>query len=142
MSEDWASVGKAITERLRARGWRQRELAKRAQVSQAIIRELQYHTVVRRRSARTLEALSVALELHPDHLSAVLHGRVPLSLPDETASEEDQLQSRLDGLDTRLNEILKRLDDIQTHLFNLARMAISAGGDSSQPPIDRGQPPG
>ncbi|GAA3008162.1 helix-turn-helix domain-containing protein [Actinokineospora diospyrosa] len=120
MAEDWAAVAKVITTRLAELGWRQRELAERSQVSQAIIRELQYHSVVRRRSARTLEALSVALDLHPDHLSAVLHGRAPLRLG-EVVDPDDPFRSRLDVVEMRLNEILTRLDEMHRHLFDLAR---------------------
>ncbi|SES27208.1 helix-turn-helix domain-containing protein [Actinokineospora terrae] len=120
MSEDWAAVARVISGRLRELGWRQRELADRSQVSQAIIRELQYHTVERRRSARTLEALSAALGLHPDHLSAVLQGRVP-SRPDGAPEDEGQMQSRFDSLELRLTEILERLHDVQVHLHNLGR---------------------
>ena len=77
MSEDWAAVARAITQRLQELGMRQRELAERSHVSQAIVRELQHNTAQRRRSSRTLEALSVALAWHPQHLTAVLTGRTP-----------------------------------------------------------------
>ena len=72
MTEDWVAVANAIKERVNELGWRQRELAQRSHVSQAIVRELQHHTVERRRSARTLEALSLALGWPPQHLAAVL----------------------------------------------------------------------
>ena len=68
MSEDWAAVATAMTQRVHELGWRQRELAERSGVSQAIVRELQHHTVERRRSPRTLAALSTALGWHPSHL--------------------------------------------------------------------------
>lgn len=77
MSEDWPSVARAISHRLTELGMRQRELADRSHVSQAIIRELQHNTAQRRRSARMLEALSLTLSWHPDHLSAVLSGLRP-----------------------------------------------------------------
>src|SRR3954451_18830439 len=74
---DWAAVAKAMDRRLSELGRRQRDLAARAHVSQAIVRELQHNTKQRRRSARTLEALSVALGWHPGHLHAVLGGQRP-----------------------------------------------------------------
>src|SRR6266511_4426542 len=85
VSEDWAAVAKAINERVHQLGWRQRELAERSQVSQAIVRELQHHTVERRRSARTLASLSVTLGWHPEHLDAVLHGRQPPDVDDQVS---------------------------------------------------------
>ncbi len=77
MTEDWAAVARAIDARLAELNWRQRELAQRAQVSVAIVRELHRNTTRRRRSARTLEALSLALGWHPEHLDAVLRGHSP-----------------------------------------------------------------
>ena len=119
MSEGWAAVAKAINERVTELGWRQRELAERSHVSQAIVRELQHHTVERRRSARTLEALSVALGMHPQHLDAVLHGRMPPH-PDEPANDGGELSSRLDALEYRLSEIIERLNDMQSDLTTVA----------------------
>jgi transcriptional regulator with XRE-family HTH domain len=73
--ENWAAVAQAISGRVRELGWRQRELAERSHVSVAVVREIQRHTVERRRSPRTLEALSVALGWEPEYLHRVLTGR-------------------------------------------------------------------
>ena len=111
MSEDWAAVAKAINKRVNELGWRQRELAERSHVSQAIVRELQHHTVERRRSARTLEALSTTLGWHPQHLIAVLQSRTPPARRTSRSSDDgDDLWSRLDALEQRLAEITDRLD--------------------------------
>jgi hypothetical protein len=121
VSEDWAAVAKAINERVNALGWRQRELAERSHVSQAIVRELQHHTVERRRSPRTLESLSVTLGWHPQHLDAVLDGRTPLQ-PDEPVHEYgDTVHARLDALDQRLREITDRLDDLKSGLTTVIK---------------------
>ena len=48
--ENWAAVARAISDRVRELGWRQRELAERSHVSAAVVREIQRHTVERRRS--------------------------------------------------------------------------------------------
>ena len=77
MAQDWAAVARAIDTRLAELNWRQRELAERAQVSVAIVRELHRNTTQRRRSTRTLEALSIALGWHPEHLDAVLRSHTP-----------------------------------------------------------------
>ncbi|MEV7548490.1 XRE family transcriptional regulator [Amycolatopsis sp. NPDC089917] len=115
MSEDWAAVAKAINMRVSELGWRQRELAERSHVSQAIVRELQHHTVERRRSARTLEALSTTLGWHPQHLLAVLQNRTPPH-PDEPADDGHDLWPRLDALEQRMAELTERLEDIQSNL--------------------------
>ncbi|WP_245782567.1 helix-turn-helix domain-containing protein [Actinokineospora terrae] len=108
-------MAKVITDRLVVLGWRQRQLAERANVSQAIVRELQYDTNRRRRSARTLEALSVALGLHPSHLLDVALGVVPkpAQLPDDHSQEffvawvEDQarLMSLVEDLHRKVDEL-------------------------------------
>jgi transcriptional regulator with XRE-family HTH domain len=113
VTEDWAAVAMAINQRLTELGWRQRELARRSNVSLAIVRELQHNTVQRRRGSRTLESLSAALDWHPQHLDAVLHGQTPPA-PGEPA--DDPLWSRLDTLEHRLDEITDRLDDLRTGL--------------------------
>lgn len=116
MSEDWAAVAKAINERVSELGWRQRELADRSHVSQAIVREIQHHTVERRRSPRTLESLSVALGWHPEHLVAVLQGRKPPEPDEPVTAGRDTLWSRLDALEQRMTEITERLDDLKSDL--------------------------
>jgi transcriptional regulator with XRE-family HTH domain len=116
VAESWAAVAAAIDGRVKELGWRQRELAERSQVSQAIVRELQHHTVERRRSARTLESLSVTLGWHPQHLAAVLHGRKPPDVDEPVSRTEDSLWSRLDTLERRLEDITDRLDDLKADL--------------------------
>jgi hypothetical protein len=117
--EDWAAVAKAINERMNGLGWRQRELVERSQVSPAIVREIQRHTVERRRSPRTLESLSVTLGWHPQHLDAVLHGRRPPRPGEPVAEGDDTVWSRLDAHEQRLSEITQRLSDITERLDDL-----------------------
>ncbi|WP_027927595.1 XRE family transcriptional regulator [Amycolatopsis benzoatilytica] len=109
MSEDWAAVARAINERVHELGWKQRELAERAQVSQAIVREIQNHTVERKRSDRTLEALALALDLHPQHLVAVLHGRIPPAPGQPREDMEDAVSARLAVIERRLSDITDEL---------------------------------
>ena len=113
--ENWAAVARAISDRVRELGWRQRELAERSHVSVAVVREIQRHTVERRRSPRTLEALSVALGWEPEHLGRVLKGHAEQpaghTVPDGVA-----LWSRLDSLELRLAESLKLLTDIRSDI--------------------------
>jgi transcriptional regulator with XRE-family HTH domain len=116
VTEDWVAVANAITERVNELGWRQRELAQRSHVSQAIVRELQHHTVERRRSARTLEALSVALGWHPQHLAAVLRGRTPPALGEPVSEDNRTVSSRLDAIDERLSEITDLLHEMNANL--------------------------
>ena len=113
--EDWAAVARAISGRVRELGWRQRELAERSHVSVAVVREIQRHTVERRRSSRTLEALSVALGWEPEHLDRVLRGHA--EQPEgHTASNGVALWSRLDSLELRLAESLKLLTELRSDI--------------------------
>lgn len=117
MSEDWAAVAAAIDARVRELGWRQRELSERSHVSQATVREIQHHVVERRRSARTLEALSTTLGWPPRHLHDVLGGGVAPSASDRmTRSDTAGFNSRLERFERQLTEITARLDDIHTEL--------------------------
>lgn len=116
MSEDWSAVSKAINERMTALGLRQGELVERAHVSKAIVRELQHNVVQRRRSTRTLEALSVALGWHPRHLTAVLHGRKPPEPGDPLDDDGQATPARLAAIEDRLTEIAQHLEQINANL--------------------------
>nr|WP_245782727.1 helix-turn-helix transcriptional regulator [Actinokineospora terrae] len=113
--EDWAAVGRCIDQRLTELAWTQRELATRSLVSQAIVRELQYNTNQRRRSPRTLEALSTALQLHPDHLSMVLNSHTPPP-PPATPNEDNPFSARLAVLEQRMTEIANTLHELRIDL--------------------------
>jgi hypothetical protein len=117
VSEDWAAVAAAVDARVRELGWRQRELSERSHVSQATVREIQHHVVERRRSARTLEALSTTLGWPPRHLHDVLRGD-DAAIPSRpmTRSDTAGFNSRLERLEHQLTEITGRLDDIHTEL--------------------------
>jgi hypothetical protein len=62
VTEDWMVVAQAIRQRMTELGINQRESIERSQVSKATVGELYHNSAQRRRSARTLEALSMALE--------------------------------------------------------------------------------
>ena len=113
--EDWAAVARAISGRVRELGWRQRELAERSHVSVAVVRELQRHTVERRRSRRTLEALSVALGWEPEHLDRVRKGRARQP-GGNTAPDIAALWSRLDSLESRLAGISRLLTELRSDI--------------------------
>jgi transcriptional regulator with XRE-family HTH domain len=113
--EDWAAVARAISDRVRELGWRQRELADRSHVSAAVVREIQRHTVERRRSPRTLQALSAALGWAPDHLDQVLKGHAQQP-GGHKASDSAALWSRLDSLDLRLAEISGLLTELRSDI--------------------------
>jgi len=116
VSEDWPAVSKAINERMTALGLRQGELVQRSHVSKAIVRELQHNVVQRRRSTRTLEALSIALGWHPRHLTAVLHGRKPPEPGDPIDDEGEATPARLAAIEDRLTEIAQQLEQINANL--------------------------
>ena len=112
--EDWAAVAQVIDDRVRELGWRQRELAERSHVSVAVVREIQRHTVERRRSPRTLESLSVALGWEPGRLDAVLKGHAqPAQAGNRVPADGAALLSRLDAHEERLDEIVKLLAGIK-----------------------------
>jgi hypothetical protein len=116
VSEDWAAVAEAINGRVTELGWRQRELAERSHVSPAIVREIQRHTVERRRSPRTLESLSVTLGWEPQHLEAVLKGRRPPTATEPVTDNGGMPTSRLDAIEKRLDEITRILVGLKTDL--------------------------
>lgn len=115
--EDWAAVARVIGERVRELGWRQRELAERSRVSAAVVREIQLHTVERRRSPRTLESLSVALGWEPGRLDSVLRGRAhQVATGSQVTADVVALWLRLDVIDGRLDEIAKLVSGLKSEI--------------------------
>lgn len=117
MSEDWVALGDAITKRMRERKITQKKLAELSKVSTATIRHIQRHTGHHRPSARTLEALSEALDWPPSHLDNVLNGR---GLADET--DQLTLQDRLSSLEEQLRKLTvileQRFGDVVDIIYN------------------------
>jgi transcriptional regulator with XRE-family HTH domain len=112
VAEDWAAVAAAINERLRELGWQQQQLAERSNVSPSTVREIQRHTVERRRSPRTLESLSVTLGWRPDYLSTVLAGGDGGNGTNGVGTAQDGIES----LDDRLREIIRILYDLKSDI--------------------------
>jgi transcriptional regulator with XRE-family HTH domain len=113
--ENWAAVARAISGRVRELGWRQRELAERSHVSVAVVREIQRHTVERRRSPRTLEALSAALGWEPGHLHRVLRGH-PQQPGGQAAPDLAAVWSCLDSFDVRLAELSRLVTELKSEI--------------------------
>jgi hypothetical protein len=101
---NWAAVAGAISDGVREHGWRQRELAERSHVSAAVVREIQLHTVERRRSPRTLGALSLVFGWAPEHLDAVRRGCAQQT-PGSQAAPDRAIWSRPDSMERQLDEL-------------------------------------
>jgi hypothetical protein len=115
--EDWSAVARVIGDRVRELGWRQRELAERSRVSAAVVREIQLHTVERRRSPRTLESLSVALGWEPGRLDSVLKGQAHhAGTGSQVTADVAVLWSRLDVIEGRLDEIAKLVSGLKSEI--------------------------
>lgn len=112
MSEDWAAVAQAISQRVTELGINQAELIERSQVSKATVGELYHNSAQRRRSARTLEALSMALGWHPQHLVAVLRGQRVPEIGEPVSRSDDDVPGRLAAIEYRLAQIETRLGAI------------------------------
>jgi hypothetical protein len=110
VTDDWAAVARAVNERATELGLRQRDLIERSRLSKAVVGELVRNAAPRRRSARTLEALSAALDWHPQHLAAVVAGREPPSVGEPVYRPGD-VPARLAAIEHQLRVIANRLDE-------------------------------
>lgn len=120
MPEDWESVAEAITSRMQTLDMKQVELAEKSKVSLALVRELQRNTAQRRRSKRTLEALSLALGWHPRHLEAVANGRRPPAPGDPDHHEEgDGTSDRISALEEKLDTLSVQVAEMNDNLMTL-----------------------
>jgi hypothetical protein len=111
VTDDWAAVARAIKKRSTELGLRQRDLIERSHLSKAVVGEITRNAVQRRRSTRTLESLSIALDWHPQHLTAVLRGRRPPTVSEPVYRfDEEDVPARLAAIEHHLREIAERLD--------------------------------
>lgn len=131
VAEDWAAVSDAIKNRLTELSMSQRKLITKSGVSKAVVGEIQNNTVQRRRSERTLSAISVALDWHPLHLSAVLTGLTPPRAGDPLVSSSDDVPGRLSLIENELrliNDHLARIDTSHHRLDEVATGIMDAVG--------------
>jgi transcriptional regulator with XRE-family HTH domain len=111
--KDWQAVSDAIKARLIELEMTQAELTQRAGVALETVRELQLNLRSRRRSPRTLAAVSEALGWPSEHLASVADGRRPSDpdAGDPVLAELDAIKDVLTGITSRLDTIERRLAD-------------------------------
>jgi transcriptional regulator with XRE-family HTH domain len=111
VAKDWDAVAAVIKDRLTEIDMTQAELAARAGVALMTVRELQHNLKPRRRSPRTLTAVSEALGWPGDQLTRILDGERP---PDPSA--DDPVLAELDAVKADLAAVVRRLDAIERRL--------------------------
>lgn len=111
MSKDWQTVSAAIKSRLEELGMTQAELAHRAGLALETVRELQHNLRPRRRSPRTLSAVSEALGWPSNHLGAIADGQNP-----DDPDAGDPVLSELAKINETLTNVTARLDAIERQL--------------------------
>jgi len=115
VTQHWDAVAATIEEHITRLGLDTSRLADRAHVSISIVRELRTNSVQRgRRDGRILQALSVALELHPRHLSAIA-AEYPPPARDDPIGYTD----RLNRIERRISEIAARVDAISAQVTEI-----------------------
>jgi hypothetical protein len=125
VGQNWAVVAREINSRADTLGLSQRELSERSGVSPATVRELQQGRIHRRRNPRTLEALSVALQWHPQHLAAVLGGITPPQVDQAPTPGEDPM---VVALNTLIREVRGLRAQIGTLPDRIASIVASENG--------------
>lgn len=110
---NWQAVAVAVTTRMEELGITQRELAERTGVSAATLRQIQNNYGPRRRSPRTLSAISTGLRWPAEHLKAVLDDDVAAveAVPNEGPLRDHvtQLERQLQALEDRVLSLERRL---------------------------------
>jgi DNA-binding Xre family transcriptional regulator len=116
VDEDWAAVAGAINARAADLALKQKDLSERSGVSLAIVREIQQGKIERRRNPRTLEALSIALEWHPQHLSAVLRGDTPPAADAAPTPTDDPVIAMLGSIVRELRGLRAQVGTLSSKL--------------------------
>lgn len=142
MSEDWPAVARAIQQRMAELGLSQRDLVTRSNLSKAIVREIQHNVVQRRRSPRTLESLSTALDWHPDHLAAIMTDRRPPAIGEPPIRHDDDIAGRLGNIEYYLRELTEKVSevaDVSNRLDDIHATVEKVLEHVSLPPDSRGR---
>lgn len=111
MAKDWDAVATAIRHRMAEIDMTQADLASRAGVALMTVRELQQNLTPRRRSPRTLSAVSEALGWPSDQIARILDGQAA-----DDVDADDPVLAELDALREDLHAIVQRLDAIERRL--------------------------
>ncbi|HEY3750255.1 MAG TPA: transcriptional regulator [Pseudonocardiaceae bacterium] len=130
MTEDWAAVATAITQRMAERGMTQQQLIDDSDVSKLIVGEIQNNSKQRKRSPRTLKALSTALGWHPDHLAAVLNHRSPPRLGEPVPRSDKDVPGHLVLIEHYLRHLLDRMESMDARLGRIESHAEIAVADA------------
>lgn len=104
MSKNWQAVADAINARLEEIQLTQKELADRSGVSVATLRQLQKNDAPRKRSPRTLAAVSEGLRWPSDHLGRVLDDGPAANAPD-VLGELSRLRADVQDLQARVADL-------------------------------------
>jgi DNA-binding XRE family transcriptional regulator len=120
VTDDWVAVATAIKERRAELGLTQTALGELAQVSKQTIGDLENARVRSRRSPRTLEAVSVALEWHQGHLAAVRVGLSPPRVGEPVPRSDDDITGHISVVEHYLRKLLDRVDNIDDRLDKIS----------------------
>jgi hypothetical protein len=115
VTEDWAAVARAISDRLEELRATQMEVAARARISLTTLRELQHNVSPRRRRPQTLAVVSEALGWPSDYLAHVLHGEEGDARP-HADEEHDPVLTSLTAIERELVDLRGRVDQIEQRL--------------------------
>ncbi|MBN9754477.1 XRE family transcriptional regulator [Pseudonocardia sp. Ae707_Ps2] len=105
---DWQAVASAMNTRMAELDVTQVDLSRRSGVSVSTLRALQSGQS-RRRSPRTLSAVSEALGWPSGHLTAVAEGRPPQEVGSSAVPAVETLHLAMQALEARLEAVERRL---------------------------------
>jgi hypothetical protein len=114
VKKDWTAVATAIKQRMAELECKQIGIIQSSGLAKRTVGEIQNNTRQRRRSRRTLEGISQALDWHPGHLAAVLEGRRPPKLGEPFVRSTNDIVGRLDAIERRLTEIADQARGVKT----------------------------
>lgn len=129
MKKDWAAVATAIKRRMAELECKQSRIIQNSGLAKQTVGEIQHNTKQRRRSRRTLEGISRALDWHPGHLAAVLEGRTPPKLGEPFVRSTNDIVGRLDAIECRLAVIADQargIKIVETRLSGLSKEVAAA----------------
>jgi transcriptional regulator with XRE-family HTH domain len=119
------AMADAVNARMTKLGLGQKELARKARVSDPTIRILQDGTIHDFRPA-TLQKVSLALGLDAQHLAALQDGKDPPPVPEPTADPSllEEVLRRQDATDRRIERLALATGDVANEIAQLKGLVL------------------
>ena len=111
-ANDWVAVAEEVITYQRLRKLGHRELARLAGISSSTLTDILHNPDRTSHYSHTLTSLSLALDLHRDHLAAIAAHEKPPDPPGHIDDSLKNLEHRLDIIDDKIDNVDRKVTNL------------------------------